>query len=140
MTVTFYGYGVSSIGRVAVSKTVGCRFESCPPCQTHAVQGSMKSTPSRPGAPARAGGNRPPSSTPQKRPAPAAQRAANAQRTQDFVRGVIAEMRRVTWPSREEWIAATLLTIALVVGVGVFTYVCDLLFGLLFGWLTGGTR
>ncbi len=45
------------------------------------------------------------------------------------MRGVIAEMRRVTWPSREEWIAATLLTIALVVGVGVFTYLCDLLFG-----------
>jgi preprotein translocase subunit SecE len=101
----------------------------------------MKSTPSRPGAPARAGGNRPQTSTPQKRPAAtAAQRAANAQRTQDFVRGVIAEMRRVTWPSREEWIAATLLTISLVVGVGVFTYLCDMLFGFVFGWLTGGTR
>jgi preprotein translocase subunit SecE len=100
----------------------------------------MKSNPSRPGASARAGGSRPQASTPAKRPATPAQRAANAQRTQDFVRGVIAEMRRVTWPSREEWIAATLLTIALVVGVGVFTYVCDLLFGLLFGWLTGGTR
>jgi preprotein translocase SecE subunit len=49
-------------------------------------------------------------------------------------------MRRVTWPSREEWIAATLLTISLVVGVGVFTYLCDMLFGFVFGWLTGGTR
>jgi preprotein translocase SecE subunit len=49
-------------------------------------------------------------------------------------------MRRVTWPTREEWIAATLLTIALVVGVGIFTYLCDMLFGLVFGWLTGGTR
>ena len=79
-------------------------------------------------------------STPAKRPATAAQRAANAQRTQDFVRGVVAEMRRVTWPTREEWIAATLLTIALVVGVGIFTYLCDMLFGLVCGWLTGGTR
>ena len=25
--------GCSSIGRVAVSKTVGCRFKSCHPCQ-----------------------------------------------------------------------------------------------------------
>ena len=97
----------------------------------------MKSNPSRPGAPARPG--------PSSRPAPArqvtpAQRAANAQRTQDFVRGVITEMRRVTWPTREEWIAATALTIALVVGVGVFTYACDRLFELIFSWLTGGAR
>jgi len=56
------------------------------------------------------------------------------------VRGVITEMRRVTWPTRQEWIAATLLTIALVVGVGLFTAGCDYLFGLIFGWLTGGTR
>ena len=69
-----------------------------------------------------------------------AQRAANAARTQDFIRGVVAEMRRVTWPTREEWIAATALTIALVVGVGVFTYGCDMLFGWIFTWLTGGTR
>ena len=86
----------------------------------------MKSTPSRPQQ------NRPPAST--------AQRAASAQQSRAFVNGVISEMKRVTWPSREEWIAATLLTIALVVGVGVFTYVCDLLFGYLFGWLTGGAR
>ena len=56
------------------------------------------------------------------------------------MQGVIQEMKRVTWPSREEWVAATLLTIALVVGVGVFTYACDLLFGYLFSWLTGGIR
>jgi preprotein translocase subunit SecE len=86
----------------------------------------MKSTPGR---------------QPAKRPTVTpAQRAANAARTQDFVRGVITEMRRVTWPTREEWIAATLLTIALVVGVGVFTSLCDQLFGFVFGWLTGGSR
>jgi len=56
------------------------------------------------------------------------------------VRGVVTEMKRVTWPTREEWIAATLLTVALVVGVGVFTYACDLLFGWIFGLLTGGAR
>jgi preprotein translocase SecE subunit len=98
----------------------------------------MKTNPSRPGA-ARPGPNRPPAT----RPAPArspATRAASAARTQAFVRGVISEMRRVTWPSREEWIGATLLTLALVVGVGVFTYLCDLLFGWVFTFLTGGTR
>ncbi len=28
----FLIYGRSSIGRVVVSKTIGCRFESCRPC------------------------------------------------------------------------------------------------------------
>ncbi len=97
----------------------------------------MKSNPSRPGAPARQGSSGRPAPA---RPVTAAQRAANAQRTQDFVRGVITEMRRVTWPTREEWIAATALTIALVVGVGVFTYACDRLFELIFTWLTGSAR
>jgi preprotein translocase SecE subunit len=83
----------------------------------------MKSNP-RPGAPARQ----------------AAVRAARAQRSQEFVQGVISEMRRVTWPSREEWIAATLLTLALVIGVGLFTYAADWLFGWLMGLLTGQAR
>ncbi|HTX60131.1 MAG TPA: preprotein translocase subunit SecE [Verrucomicrobiae bacterium] len=50
----------------------------------------------------------------------------------DFVRGVIAELRRVTWPTREEWVSATVLTIALVVGIGLFTFVLDQFFGWLF--------
>jgi preprotein translocase subunit SecE len=54
---------------------------------------------------------------------------------QDFVRGVIAEMRRVTWPTRDEWVSATVLTIGLVIGVGLFTFVLDQLFGALFNWI-----
>jgi preprotein translocase subunit SecE len=50
----------------------------------------------------------------------------------DFVRGVIAELRRVTWPTREEWISATILTVALVVGIGLFTFIVDQLFGWIF--------
>jgi len=50
----------------------------------------------------------------------------------DFVRGVIAELRRVTWPTREEWISATILTISLVVGIGAFVFVVDQLFGWFF--------
>ena len=98
----------------------------------------MKTNPPRPpGTPPRTGTSSRPAPA---RPATAAQRAANAQRTQDFVRGVATEMRRVTWPTREEWMAATALTVALVVGVGVFTYACDRLFELIFSWLTGGAR
>ncbi|HTW85035.1 MAG TPA: preprotein translocase subunit SecE [Candidatus Sulfotelmatobacter sp.] len=98
----------------------------------------MKTNPSRSGAPARSGPSRPQASRPTPSRTPA--RAANAVRTQEFVQGVISEMRRVTWPSREEWVGATLLTLALVIGVGVFTYLCDLLFGWVFTFLTGGAR
>lgn len=55
----------------------------------------------------------------------------------DFVRGVMTEMRRVTWPTREEWISATLLAIGLVVSIGIFTYVADQVFGFLFWKITG---
>lgn len=62
------------------------------------------------------------------------QKSKAAQRVvgQDFVRGVIAELRRVTWPTREEWVSATILTILLVVGIGLFTFVVDQLFGWVF--------
>ncbi len=100
----------------------------------------MKSNPSRPGAPARPAASRPQAPRSGATTAQRAQRAANVQNTRAFVQGVVSELKRVTWPTREEWVAATILTIALVVGVGVFTYVCDLVFGYLFGWLTGGAR
>jgi preprotein translocase subunit SecE len=70
-----------------------------------------------------------------------ANRRASALGGGDFFRGVIAEMRRVTWPTREEWVSATILTVALVVGVGLFTWALDQGFGLFFTWirpLSGG--
>lgn len=101
----------------------------------------MKSTPKGPGTPARAAStNRPANRAAHSRPAPNAKRAKGAQVTQEFLRGIASEMRRVTWPSRDEWIAATILTVVLVVGVGVFTYVVDLAFEWIFGLLTGGAR
>jgi preprotein translocase SecE subunit len=43
----------------------------------------------------------------------------------DFVHGVITELRRVTWPTRNEWVSATVLTLALVIGVGLITWLLD---------------
>jgi preprotein translocase SecE subunit len=60
-------------------------------------------------------------------------RAANQARSQEFLRGLASEMRRVTWPTQQEWMAATILTLALVVGVGCFTYGVDWIFSQLFG-------
>ncbi len=62
-------------------------------------------------------------------------RQVAAGRAQDFVRGVYTELRRVTWPSREEWVSATALTIALVIGIGLFVYGADQLFGFIFSLL-----
>ena len=62
-----------------------------------------------------------------------AQRAANAARTQAFLRGLVSEMRRVTWPTRQEWIAATILTIVLVAALSFYMYVIDQLLTLIFG-------
>ncbi|MDQ2680702.1 MAG: preprotein translocase subunit SecE [Candidatus Eremiobacteraeota bacterium] len=64
-------------------------------------------------------------------------RQARAAQTQDFVRGIFLEMRRVTWPTNEEWISATILTILLVVSIGLFTYGVDWLFGQIFSHIHG---
>ena len=41
----------------------------------------------------------------------------------DGFRAIASEMRRVTWPSREEWVSATLVTVAIVVIVAVWTVI-----------------
>jgi preprotein translocase SecE subunit len=81
-------------------------------------------------------------STPTKPPGKPAAVAANARAARNanarvFVEGVIQEMKRVTWPSREEWVTATLLTIGLVLVVGVYTGVLDWVFRELFGLVSG---
>jgi preprotein translocase SecE subunit len=81
-----------------------------------------------------------PNGGPPRKPAPArgpavTNRQMQSQSPQAFVRGVVLELKRVTWPTREEWISATILTIVLVVAVGLFTYACDQLFGAIFGKL-----
>jgi preprotein translocase SecE subunit len=95
----------------------------------------MKSPP-RANRPAAAGAQR--GGAPQR--GTAAPRRASAQQTRAFVDGVISELRRVTWPTRDQWIGATLLTIALVVLVGLFTSACDWIFGALFQLITGNAH
>jgi preprotein translocase subunit SecE len=71
--------------------------------------------------------------TPPARPsARSVERAASVARAQTFLRGIASEMRRVTWPSRQEWISATVLTIGLVVCLSFYTYVVDELLTLFF--------
>ena len=84
--------------------------------------------------------NRPAAAVP-RGPAPrTAPRRAGFQQSRAYVEGIIAEMKRVTWPSRETWIGATLLTIALVIAIGVFTAGCDWIFAQLFQLVTGSAH
>ncbi len=96
----------------------------------------MKPTINRPGKPA---GPRPPAARGGASNATTASRAASAARMQTFFSGVVAEMKRVTWPTREEWVTATLLTLGLVIVVGLYTAAADHLFGWLVGLVTGNT-
>ena len=63
-------------------------------------------------------------------------RAVRQQNAERFFRDLVSEMRRVTWPTRPEWVSATVLTIGLVVVIGLYTYLADELFGFLFGLVT----
>jgi preprotein translocase SecE subunit len=77
--------------------------------------------PNVPGRPAAAGGSR----------------AATPLQARAFVEGVVQEMRRVTWPTREEWVTATILTLGLVLVVAAFTGIVDHVVGFLFSLITG---
>jgi len=82
------------------------------------------------------GGKKKAPSAPAPRTAPpTAVRTAGNMNAQEFVRGVVLELKRVTWPSREEWVSATVLTIVLVVAIGLFTWACDWIFAQIFTWV-----
>ncbi|MBV8596888.1 MAG: preprotein translocase subunit SecE [Candidatus Eremiobacteraeota bacterium] len=48
-------------------------------------------------------------------------------------RAIASEMKRVTWPSRDEWVSATLVTVGLVVVVALWTTGVGWLAGLVLG-------
>ena len=64
-------------------------------------------------------------------------RSAEAQRrwknAQAGVRAIASEMKRVTWPSRDEWVSATMLTVGLVVLVAMWTSLMSYIAGKIFG-------
>jgi preprotein translocase SecE subunit len=67
-----------------------------------------------------------------------ADREARALALQSAWSGLLSEMRRVTWPTRQQWVSATVLTVILVVFVGLFTFGVDEIFGFLFGLIRPG--
>ena len=50
----------------------------------------------------------------------------------DGYRAIVSEMKRVTWPSRDEWVSATLITIGLVAVVAIWTSVVSRIVEIIF--------
>ncbi len=57
------------------------------------------------------------------------------QRVRTFLHEVVVETKKVTWPSRDEVVATTVVVIAASFVFGIFLYVCDLGFYRLVDWL-----
>jgi preprotein translocase subunit SecE len=57
------------------------------------------------------------------------------QRLKTFLREVVVETKKVTWPAREEVVATTVVVIAASFIFGIFLYVCDLTFFRLVDWV-----
>ena len=46
-----------------------------------------------------------------------------------FLKEVVAELKKVTWPSREEVTSTTIVVIASIFFFGFFLFFCDIVFG-----------
>jgi preprotein translocase subunit SecE len=56
-------------------------------------------------------------------------------RLKTFIHEVVIETKKVSWPSRDEVVATTVVVIAASFVFGIFLYVCDLIFFRLVDWV-----
>jgi preprotein translocase subunit SecE len=56
-------------------------------------------------------------------------------RLKTFLHEVVVETRKVSWPSKEEVVATTVVVIAASFVFGIFLYLCDLVFFKAVDWL-----
>ena len=57
------------------------------------------------------------------------------EQVKSFLREVSSEIKKVTWPSRDETLATTVVVIAASFIFGVFLYLCDLAFFAAVRWI-----
>lgn len=57
------------------------------------------------------------------------------QNIKSFVSDVGSEMKRVSWPSREQLQESTLVTLATVLAIAFFVYIVDLVFSQIFRFI-----
>jgi len=84
------------------------------------------------GGPAESPDGKPAKQKEQQQQARTEERERQWRRVIDGYRAVVSEMKRVTWPSRDEWVSATLITVALVVTVAIWTSVVSGVISFLF--------
>ena len=56
-------------------------------------------------------------------------------RLKNFLHEVVVETKKVSWPSRDEVVATTVVVIAASFIFGIFLYLCDLAFFKLVDWV-----
>jgi preprotein translocase subunit SecE len=61
-------------------------------------------------------------------------------RLREFVQEVLAEFRKVTWPSRQELVNSTVVVIVVTVVLAFFLGAVDIVLARLVEWVLGGGR
>jgi preprotein translocase subunit SecE len=61
-------------------------------------------------------------------------------RVREFVQEVLAEFRKVTWPSRQELVNSTVVVIAVTVVLSLFLGGVDIVLARAVEWVLGGGR
>ena len=122
-----HAQGGGSIGRAAVSKTAGCRFESCPPCECRTTDIHIKSK-----------GN---TVTDEITAASGAERGERNKsifgRIAQFMREVVIELRKVVTPTRKELVTYTSVVLVFVIIMMALISGLDLVIGTLTGFVFG---
>ncbi len=121
-----HAQGGGSIGRAAVSKTAGCRFESCPPCECRATDIHIKPK-----------GN---TVTDEITPASAERGERNKSlfgRISQFMREVVIELRKVVAPTRKELVTYTSVVLVFVIIMMTLISGLDVVIGTLTGFVFG---
>ncbi len=108
--------GGGSIGRAAVSKTAGCRFESCPPCKSGTFGAGARSTQCRKVVKvAKKIIDEPSEDIVANARKERAQKRGPFGRFSLFIRQVIGELRKVVTPTRRELTTYTLVVLVFVI-------------------------
>ena len=98
---------VAPIGRATVSKTEGCRFDSCLACGNYSDMDIQKVTLIILGI------------------ATLVLVLINRQKIQKFISEVIVELRKVSWPTRKELIDSTWIVLISSITFGIFIGITD---------------
>jgi len=61
-------------------------------------------------------------------------------RVKEFTQDVLAEFRKVTWPSRQELINSTVVVIVVTVVLALFLGAVDIVLARVVEWILGGGR